>query len=313
MLVDAVASFPHYRDHLQPILDALPLEMRGVMHQLGKTDVPPSRVALVAGWKDARVLDQRGIRYFYVEHGAGQTYAGDERKAVRDHPSYSGGGGARLQNVLGFICPSERVAERWTVAPAAAVGCPKMDQFYGVVPTIPRAICFTFHFRGFMCPENGTAWAHWDAHFLDIAEFIRTKGFLPFAHLHPRCEEWQWKTLRDAGFTPLATDREVFHQCGMLIADNTSLIPEFAALGRPVAYLNAPWYRREVEHGGRFWDWAKLVSTWDDPADFYDGLLDAYQLGTPSSAALASEVYATVDGSASQRAAAFIVDTLLGL
>lgn len=314
MLVDAIASFPHYRAHLQPIFDELPREIRGAVHQLGDMNVPAGRLALVAGWKDARVLDMRGVPFVYVEHGSGQAYLGDHKASVRNHPSYSGGGGVLFNNVKGYICPSREVAARWKNAPAVAVGCPKMDQYRGIRPTDPGAIVFTFHWPGTLCPENGTAFAHYETWLPDIAAHLREGGFRVYGHQHPR---WEWsleRTFANAGMTMLETDADVFHTAQMLIADNTSLIPEFASLGRPVTLLNAPWYRRDVVHGGRFWEWTRLVQTFDEPQEllrWQPWLLNP--LARQRSRDLARQVYEHIDGSSSVLAAGFVTDIALGL
>lgn len=314
MLVDAVATFPHYQDHLGPIWRALPRELRGAVHQLGDLNVPAGRLALVAGWKDARVLDMHRIPFIYVEHGSGQTYAGDAKASVRNHPSYSGGGGVLFNNVKGYISPSREVAGRWKNAPACAVGCPKMDEYHRLKPTDPEAICFTFHWPGTMCPENGTAFGHYEVWLADIALNLRLLGHRVYGHAHPRWDGILDRTFAQAGMTMLKTDRDVFNTAQMLIADNTSLIAEHAMLGRPVALLNAPWYRRDVEHGMRFWDWPKRVLTFDDPKELMDWkpwLADPRHRA--ASKALARDVYETTDGEASRIAAAFVTDIALGL
>lgn len=314
MLVDSVASFPHYQEHLGPIMAALPREIRGAAHQLGDVNVPADRVALVAGWKDARVMDMRGIKFIYVEHGSGQSYGGDDKASVRNHPSYSGSGGVLFNNVIGYICPSREVAGRWKNAPACAVGCPKMDQYRHIRPTDPEAICFTFHFPGTMCPENGSAFEHYRTWLPDIAQHLRGQGLRVYGHAHPRWDGMLDGEFAHAGIPMLLTDRDVFNTAQMLVADNTSLIAEHASLGRPAVLLNAPWYRRDVEHGGRFWEWPKRLLTFDDPSELMDW---APWLGDPRhrimSRALATEVYETNGGYASARAAAFITDLILGM
>ena len=51
---------------------------------------------------------------------------------------------------------------------------------------------------------------------------------------------------------------EVMERSTLYICDNSSTLYEFASTGRPVVVLNAPWFRRDIEHGLRFWEHADV-------------------------------------------------------
>jgi len=98
---------------------------------------------------------------------------------------------------------------------------------------------------------------------------------------------------------------EVCRRADVFIADNTSALYEFAAIGRPVVVLNAPFYRRNVHHGLRFWEAADVGIQ----VDRADALLPAvaHALGDPPERRAAREaalaiVYGYRSGAA-QRAA----------
>lgn len=252
MKIDMVSSESHYQSHMLPIFERLPDHLRGnvlPMTEPGHAVRPPmGRIAMVAGWQDVAPL--RGqCPMIYVEHGAGQTYV----DAAHD-PSYSGSGGRRHQGVLGFIAPNDDVAERWTTAPAVAVGCPKMDKWLDQPVPDGAAVCFAWHWEGTAAPEARSAWPHYADDMLEIAARYRAMGCSVFFHEHPK---WRGKMNRIAeslDIEVLYTDEEVFRRASVLMVDNSSLAYEFALLGRPVVSLNAPWYRHDVEHGLRFWE-----------------------------------------------------------
>lgn len=315
MKIDVVASLPHYLNHMLPIFEALPERLRGEVHPVREIArrPHPGRAALVAGWQDVAELGGR-CPMIYVEHGAGQTYTGDER--VRRNPGYSGSGGERHHGVIGFIAPNQRVADRWRTAPAVAAGCPKLDWWWQHHRHGERwSVCFAWHWPGGqVCPEAESAWEHYAEELPEIAEAMRRQGFDVYGHAHPRWLGRLDQKLADAGLTVLTDERQVFQTCETLIVDNSSLGAEFMALGRPVIWMNAPWYRRDVDHGDRFWTWPTLTMQVDGPVELFrfdlagwlgqEGLDPITRLERMQAAGYANM------GNAAEVAAAFIVDLI---
>lgn len=315
MKVDAIWSEPHYADHILPIWEALPEEYRGVKGKAGGYRPDPRRVALVASWHDLQPL--RGSqKMIYVEHGAGQSYEGDEKSA--HWPGYSGSGGQRHgPSVIGYLCPSERVAAKWTNAPAAVVGCPKLDRFINAWPEHTYGIVtFAWHWDCQVAPESRSAFAHYEAVLPEVVARLKKQGLEVWGHAHPK---WygalDWR-LEAAGLEVHRDVDEVLRSTGVLVMDNSSLMYEVAALGRMVYVLNAPWYRRDINHGLRFWEAIPGLMI-DEPeelleAQIYVDLVD----GEWASWAEAATRYAygdSLDGKASERAAAQVVDWVRAL
>ncbi len=167
MKIDVSASQPHYLDHMLPIFEVLPERLKGTIHALETPCRQPyrGRIAMVAGWVDVQRLRNMSPM-IYVEHGAGQAYLGDPKTATL--PGYSGGG-SRHSGIIGYVCPSDMVAERWRPAPAVAAGCPKMDAWIGVEPRVAHSVCF--------------AW-HWDAGRSHCGRWDHGHGIYPLGQRH---------------------------------------------------------------------------------------------------------------------------------
>lgn len=122
-------------------------------------------------------------------------------------------------------------------------------------------VAFTFHWRCSQSPESWTAVDDWWGQI----QALGARNVLAVAphrmeiigHYHPR-----WLATRH-GILPGGWDKigvetvhdpaEVLRRADLLVADNTSMLYEHAAQGRPVLVLNATRYRRNVDHGLRFW------------------------------------------------------------
>lgn len=315
MKIDVLASEPHYLAHMIPIWCELPASLQGTVHP--PYDIPISkppfgRIAMVAGWQDVRPLRGR-CNMIYVEHGAGQTYTDRPYD-----PSYSGSAGDRHDGVMGYICPSDVVAARWKRAPSVAVGCPKMDRYIGAVKPFDMegepVVCFAWHWDCTLVPETRSVWPHYEHHFGRIVEQFRSQGFRVVGHEHPKWRGRMAETLMSFGVEILATDDEVFKTAHILIVDNSSLAYEFASLGKPVLLLNAPWYRRDVQHGLRFWSHPPGLE-FDEPQELLDfNLWNCFydtperELGEHLRIDASNYAYKFVDGQSAKRAADWITD-----
>lgn len=272
MRVDAHASERHYLDHVAPIWGALDPEIRGtfyVSHRLEEYArrhgiVPvrgrptgPRRLTVVASYQDLRSAGSRPC--VLLNHGTGQRYDGDPRSA--HNPAYSGG--RDRGKVVLYLCPSTADADACREAqpdvPAVTIGCPKLDRYQGkrekradnIGNNLPT-VAIAFHWNCRVCPEADWALPAYRETFPDLAT---AEGFNVIGHGHPRA----WRRLEAlysaAGIEAVRDLDEVFARADLFVADNTSSMYEAASIGINVVALNAPWYRRDVHHGLRFWDY----------------------------------------------------------
>lgn len=268
MKITALATLEAYSYHLLPILEAAAERGHDVRLVTGqkKADwgVPVDKsklhevdtdVWLAAGFVDYKELAKDRRPIVYVEHGAGQTYQGDTHSV--DHASYSHG---TLPRVAVFLCPNVFVLKRRQLAHsgrAVLVGSPRMDYFHRYAmhnETVQRGVvAFAWHWACHLNPETLTAWEHYRPHLVHVALKLRRAGLLPVMTSHPRIRQRVRYHAERAGFEWWDTD-DVLMRAELLIADNTSVMYEFASLDRPVVALNAPWYRKTVSHGLRFWE-----------------------------------------------------------
>jgi hypothetical protein len=262
-VIDALASAPHYVDHVSAVFGALPESVRGdlLIPQPSKGRLRayepnhPERPVLVASFGDLKRAVRLGRRRIaMMEHGAGQSYGGRHAPAGQ-HGSYAGGRGRGPSSL--FLHPGEHPAERdrraYPQSRVEVVGSPFLDTLPHRVGERGRVVAFSFHFNGGVAPEtkNAFSWAF-------PAIMALRDRYEMIGHAHPRLYPNVEATYRHLGIEPVEDFRDVCRRADVYVCDNSSTLFAFAATGRPVVVLNPPWYDRSVDHGLRFWDAATV-------------------------------------------------------
>lgn len=322
--VDFLVTMSHYADHVVPIWNALPAEIKGKVYaqvpldayvkSLGCNVVPFSsgnNPALTEIMKedfgpvvtcsadDLSIASRSGRPQIFCEHGSGQSYSG-----LR-HASYAGGNGRN--GVVLFLTPNALVAEknkeRYPNIPNVIIGCPKLDRFIvgnkknsGDIPVV----AVSFHWDCSVVPETQTTWNYYKS-----ALETLTKRFKVIGHGHPRIISKLVSTYREFGIEVVYDFSEVMTRADVYAVDNSSTLFEFAALDKPVVVLNAPWFRRDVEHGMRFWELSDVGVCCDSPHE----LVNAVELALTEPKKVVDRrhevvdiVYPVNDGTSTQKA-----------
>jgi len=264
MQIDAYASAAWYVDHMAPVWRALGPEAGRFHVRTSRTLAAATAVGLERVTSDppagtaplytvaigdhlhARRLGRR--RLALGQHGSGQSYAGAGGDAAANS-SYPGGAG---QDDVGlFLVPNDQAAGRtlatYPRARVAVVGCPKLDELPGHRPGAPpKVVAVSTHWDARVAPEAGSSWGAFRRAILELG-----RRFPVIGHAHPRMRA-VGPFYRAAGIEVVDSFREVLERASVFVCDNSSALFEFAATGRPVVVLNAPSYRRTVDHGLRF-------------------------------------------------------------
>lgn len=326
--VDFRAEAPHFMDHLVPIWRALPPEIRGIFvirqqmlqhaHELRanvfayRNDVEALEVlkhrsgyVVTAGFGDFSKAGLSGRPQILCEHGAGQSYSNRQT-------SYAGGIGRGKASL--FLCPNRQSANRnrqyYPDIPTAVIGCPKMDERHRRPPkrkNNPPVVAISFHWECLIAPEARGSWEYYRE---VIPQLAQDERFRLLGHAHPRLMDTARPVYEELGIEVADTFDEVLERADLYVIDNSSTLFEFASLDRPVVVLNAPWYRRWVRHGLRFWDAADIGYQCDRPEDLVETIVRALEDPPEQQQRrrrIINEVYPVVPGTAAQTAAQAIL------
>ena len=238
----------------------------------------------------------------FLAHGSGQTYKGQFLHLI-----------ARKNYILDLV-PNQYMAssfkDRYTNNEIKVIGCPKLDVWHTNF-TKPQnskpIIAISFHFDRDTVPETRSAWPYFKPAIAQIAQDERWKIL---GHGHPRIFDELAPYYTDLGIEPVKEFDEVMSRANLYICDNSSTIYEFASTDRPVVVLNAPWFRRDVLHGLRFWQLSSVGTNCDSPGLLITAISQALE-DTPAQREKRRKAvlgaYAYTDGKASQRAADEII------
>lgn len=316
--INVWAGRSNYIDHLAPIWQALPPEIRGYfwiprglerqaerrgVREAIWTPTPiqarPGEGTLLASYHDEKIV---AGPIAFLEHGAGQHYGGVDASSTKD----------QRRKVAVYLAPNQGVADRMgAVFPSAeriVVGCPRLDRwaarkrsFDSDQPTIGLA----WHWGAKTWPEARTAWTHYRPGLRPLNDEF--PGQL-IGHGHPKMLGTVIPDYNRLRIPVEADSVTLLDRIDTLSADNTSLIYEAAAIGIPVVILDAPHYRRHVHHGLRFWEWADIGPRISDPREWGDAIRHAHdpQWAAPRQAA-AEAIYGPQDGKAAARAAEALI------
>jgi hypothetical protein len=256
MKVNFIAGERHFAEHLRPVYNALPEDLRGEFVEGKVFYRNHAELTVVSSWGDYKRTTGPVIHF---EHGCGLTYG-------NGHSSYAGGLGK--DRVELFCVTNQAVAdanaEVYPNTPQVIVGAPKLDAWanrpapsYSLDTHLryrnPPAVAFSFHWDCRVVPE--TRWAV-PEYLGTVCEIARRKR-LPYdmiGHGHPRAWSELSKVWARNGLRTMPRFDDVLAAANVYVCDNSSTIYEFAALDRPVVVLNASYYRRDVHHGLRFWE-----------------------------------------------------------
>jgi hypothetical protein len=300
--VDFFAGERHFVDHLLPVYMALPEEVRGEFI-IGSKPVNPGRLTVVSAFGDYKKVDGPVI---YIEHGVGFSFG-------NGHTSYAGS--PQRDKVVLFLEVNEQTQRLNTATfpetKSVLVGSPKLDAWVarGPKPVVGKPnVAFSFHWDCRVVPETRSAFPIYKDELGRLLRFPNKLSWTPLGHGHPRLWPTLEKFWRSCRVERVKEFNDVVTVADVYVADATSTLYEFAALDRPVVVLNAPFYRRNVNHGLRFWDHVPGIQV-DHPRDLQDAINDAISVDSFASERRKAVEYAyPFLGESAPRAAAAICD-----
>jgi hypothetical protein len=301
MKIDFFARRTHFIDHLLPIWRALSDEIRGTFYVSAYLKEYAEREGFEAGLVPRATGDPlsgapkgtdpvlttaygdiqeawraRSTRtLILMEHGVGLTF---------EHPGYAGGLGMRRRVAL-FLAPNEfiraKTARSLPLAPQVVIGTPKLDEWGEAPQPASQAsphlappfgrrkiggerptVCISFHWNGYhISPEAGNAYKHYGP---VLSELARQNGFTLIGHGHPKFGQLP-EVYERAGIEYVPDFREVMRRADVYVNDCSSTMYEFLVTGKPVVILNAPWFRKNIRHGIRFWEYTDIGPQVEQP------------------------------------------------
>jgi len=292
MQLDFFARRAHYLDHMAPVYRALPDARRGVFtvpeelygyarRELGDTaaielydgETPRGdSPILVASYGDISRAARTPRKIVHMEHGTGHAFG------TAAYPNAPKG---KRDLIDLFLAPNDytaRLIKSVRSARCEVIGTPKMDDWVNPIFTnnmvalnsyphrypgdIPPVVAIAFHWgdRHAKPPEAGSAWEHYK----EILPALRER-YIVIGHGHPLAAETYKKEFERLGIEWVGDFRHVMLRADVYVNDLSSTLYEFLLTGKPVVVLNAPWFRRDIHWGIRFWDYSDVGINVESP------------------------------------------------
>lgn len=300
---------------MRPIWEALPGAAKGVW----LTDFEPGILTrlegpvLVASVGDARKAKLCGREVIYMEHGCGISYHGDDHAAQAS--SYAGGPGK--EHAVLILTPgpyaTAKQREAYPDIPVREIGCPKLDSYLFLDHNDHndhKTVAVSFHWDCNVCPETRTAFYEYQSAVRRLKPEINAKILM---HAHPRFQHVVSEFASEISLQFVSDFACVLERADLYVCDNSSTIYEFAAIDKPVVLLNASHYRRDIEHGLRFWEQTEVGVNCNTPEDLTasieEALEDEEQRKRRRRKAVEA-VYSHLDGRSTERAVQHILSVL---
>lgn len=332
--VDFLACEKHHFDHLYPIWSLLPNSLKGhffiLTHKDKFEDFNKAHLVkntIIANTKNTLYKELEKNKYLlvtasfyddvllkisrpmtYVAHGCGQTYIGQyEYQFFR-------------KNFILDLLPNSSMAyafkNRYPYSQQIIIGSPKLDKWYGKKRNKSNSkpnIAISFHFDRIAIPESRSSWAHFKT---IIPSLAKQNNWHILGHGHPRMMDTLRPVYEKYNIEVVENFEDIMDRADLYICDHMSTLYEFASTNRPVIVLNAPWYRKDIEHGLRFWKHSNVGLHCDDPSYLFQTITDALKDSKEVSQQRSSAVQAVlthIDGQSSQRASNHIQKAILYL
>ncbi len=272
-MIDALAGESHFEDHIRPIWEALPDEMRGTFYRRSFALRDGPNPVLTASAGDMKRAKARGRRVALMEHGCGQSFGGDPRSDK--FASYAGNAGR--DGVGLFLHPGQHPAardrKRYPGSRIEVIGCPKLDSLPRKARDgHPPVVAVSFHWKCTLVPETDNAWDAFKGQVEQLAKRYEVIG-----HGHPRIIHRLKSFYHRMGIETVGAFPDVCARADVYVNDASSTLFEFASTGRPVVVLNPKKYRRTIEHGLRFWDAASVGVNVEERDDLTEAVAQALE------------------------------------
>jgi hypothetical protein len=297
MKLDFFARRAHYIDHMAPVWNILPAARRGVFH-IARELEPYARQELrepqleffeggplagdspilVSSYGDLnKVIRNQKRKIITMEHGVTQGF---------QTAAYPNGMNGNRDRAAFALLPNEYVARRFRAVretPCEVIGTPKMDEWVNLNwthnwpagfnsfphtwPPRKSTLAIAFHWgdRHASPPESGSAFEHYRRILPELGARYNLIG-----HAHPLASPEYRETYERAGIEWVGDFQEVLRRADVYINDLSSTMYEFLVTGKPVVILNAPWFRRDVQWGIRFWDYSDVGLMVENPGELFN-------------------------------------------